>query len=71
MSKTLSFAAVHVTVAFSVGYAFTGSVLAGGLLALVEPAANTIAFHVHERVWRHIEARRAAARSGLEAGLPA
>lgn len=71
MSKTLSFAAVHVTVAFAVGYAFTGSVLAGGLLALVEPAANTVAFHFHERVWRRLEARRASRRSGPSLALPA
>lgn len=51
MTKTLSFAIVHFTVAFSVAYVITGSVLAGGLLALVEPAINTIAFHIHEKVW--------------------
>ena len=41
MMKTLSFALVHVTVAFSVVYAMTGSMLAGGFVALVEPACNT------------------------------
>lgn len=61
MAKTASFAAVHMTVAFGVGYAFTGSVLAGGALALVEPAVNTIAYHLHERAWRRRERRRAAA----------
>jgi len=34
MAKTLSFAAVHFTVAFGVGYLLTGSVLVGSLLAL-------------------------------------
>jgi uncharacterized membrane protein len=65
MTKTLSFAAVHFTVAFAVGYALTGSVLVGSALALVEPAVNTIAFHFHEKVWKRIEARRerAAGRS--------
>jgi uncharacterized membrane protein len=61
MTKTLSFAAVHFTVAFTVGYLLTGSVLVGSLLALVEPAVNTVAYHFHEKVWRRIEARRAAA----------
>jgi len=51
MSKTLSFAAVHFTVAFSVGYFMTGSVLVGGTIALVEPAVNTVAFYLHEQVW--------------------
>ena len=59
MAKTASFAAVHMTVAFGVGYAFTGSVVAGGALALVEPAINTIAYHLHERAWRRRERRRA------------
>ncbi|WP_373081435.1 DUF2061 domain-containing protein, partial [Zhongshania sp.] len=30
MRKTISFAAIHFGVAFSVAYAFTGSVLVGG-----------------------------------------
>ncbi|RNF82204.1 DUF2061 domain-containing protein [Montanilutibacter psychrotolerans] len=62
MSKTLSFACVHFTVAFAVGYAMTGSLLVGGALALVEQACNTVAFHLHENVWRRIQARRDALR---------
>jgi len=54
MNKTMSFAAVHFTVAFSVGYLMTGSVLVGGAIALVEPAINTVAYHVHERIWNHL-----------------
>jgi uncharacterized membrane protein len=55
MSKTLSFAAVHFTVAFSVGYLLTGSVLVGCAIALVEPAVNTIAYHFHEQVWNRLQ----------------
>lgn len=51
MSKTISFAVVHFTVAFSVGYVMTGSVLVGGAIALVEPAINTVAYYLHEQVW--------------------
>jgi len=51
MKKTLSFAAVHFTVAFSLGYLLTGSVLVGGAMALLEPALNTVAFYWHERAW--------------------
>ena len=58
MRKTLSFAAVHFTVAFSVGYLMTGSVWVGGALALLEPAINTVAFHLHEKVWKRLERRR-------------
>lgn len=61
MSKTMSFAAVHFTVAFTVGYAMTGSVLVGGAIALVEPFVNTIAYHIHEQVWNRVQKARAAA----------
>jgi uncharacterized membrane protein len=54
MTKTLSFAAVHFTVAFSVGYLMSGSVLVGGAIALVEPAVNTVAYHLHERFWNRL-----------------
>lgn len=60
MTKTFTFAALHFTVAFLVGWAFTGSWLVGGALALVEPACNTVVFHFHEKVWKRIEQRRAA-----------
>jgi len=36
MTKTMSFAAVHFTVAFTVAWLMTGSVLVGGVIALVE-----------------------------------
>lgn len=52
MSKTVSFAAVHMSVAFTVGYVMTGDVMVGGALALVEPLVNTIAYHFHEKVWQ-------------------
>lgn len=58
MSKTMSFAAVHFTVAFAVGYVMTGSVLVGGAIALVEPFVNTIAYHFHEQVWNRIQRTR-------------
>ena len=54
MTKTMSFAAVHFTVAFSVGYLMSGSVLVGGAIALVEPAVNTVAYHFHEKVWNRL-----------------
>jgi uncharacterized membrane protein len=67
MRKTLSFAAVHFCVAFLVGWLMTGSVWLGGALALVEPACNTLAFHLHEKVWTRIEARRGTATPPLAA----
>ncbi len=51
MKKTVSFAAVHMSVAFGVGYTMTGDVIVGGTLALVEPMVNTIAYYFHEMAW--------------------
>ena len=58
MLKTVTFALVHVTVAFSVVYAMTGSAVAGGGVALVGPTFNTVAYHFHEKVWAWIRQRR-------------
>lgn len=51
MIKTLTFAAVHFTVAFGVAWLLTGSVVIGGAVALVEPMCNTVAYHLHEKAW--------------------
>ena len=53
MAKTISFAVVHFSVAFSVGYIMTGSIAVGGAIALVEPAVNTVAYFFHEKLWEH------------------
>lgn len=58
MTKTMSFAVVHVTIAFAVVYALTGSLLLGGTVALIEPAINTVGYHFHEKIWQLIERRR-------------
>jgi uncharacterized membrane protein len=68
MAKTASFAVIHFTVAFSVGYLLTGSVVVGSALALVEPAINTVAFHFHELVWKKIEAKRAEQNLQVQSG---
>ncbi len=56
--KTLSFALVHMVVAFSVVYLMTGSWALGGAVALIEPAVNTVAYFFHEKVWERVSARR-------------
>lgn len=64
MKKTVSFAAVHFTVAFSLAYLLTGSVLVGGALALLEPTVNTMAYHVHERIWNRLQSSQEAVPAG-------
>lgn len=67
MKKTMSFAAIHFVVAFTLGWLLTGSVLVGGAMALIEPACNTIAFHFHEKVWKRLEQRARTVPSVLAA----
>lgn len=52
MKKTLTFAAIHFTIAFSVAYLLTGDILIGSLVAMVEPTVNSVAFYFHERAWQ-------------------
>ncbi len=49
--KTLTFAAVHMGVAFAVVGTLTGSWVLGGAVALIEPACNTLAYFLHELAW--------------------
>ena len=60
MKKTITFAVMHFSVAFTVAYLLTGSLVVGGAVALVEPAINTVAFYFHEMVWKKIESKRNA-----------
>ena len=58
MTKTLTFAAMHITIAFAIVYLMTGDVMIGGAVALVEPICNSIGYFFHERLW---EQRKRAA----------
>jgi uncharacterized membrane protein len=53
--KTISFAVLHFAVGFGVSYAFTGSVVIAGGIALIEPLANTVVFYFHERAWNRYD----------------
>lgn len=58
MIKTLTFGTVHMSVAFTVAYLMTGSLVVGGAIALVEPVVNTVAYFFHEQVWERVRAAR-------------
>ena len=49
LHKTLSFAVIHLAIAVTLGWLFTGGFVLGGLLALVEPGANTAVSHGLEK----------------------
>ncbi len=55
MSKTISFAIMHFTVAFTVVYLLTGDIMIGGIVAVIEPAVNTVAYYFHEKIWTKIQ----------------
>lgn len=57
LAKTGTFAAVHFAVAFSVAYLLTGSFGIASAIALIEPAANTVAYLLHERAWARFTPR--------------
>lgn len=65
MAKTATFAVVHFSVAFTVGYALTGSIVVGSALALIEPAINTVAFYFHELGWKKYEENKEAIQEAL------
>lgn len=64
--KTFTYLAVHLTVAFSIGYIITGSIEIAGLITLIEPCANAVAFFFHEKIWKRILKRRAAVALALQ-----
>lgn len=56
--KTITYTTMHFTIAFSVAWLLTGDILVGGLVATVEPAVNSVAYVVHEKLWRRHDAKK-------------
>ncbi|WED26348.1 DUF2061 domain-containing protein [Vibrio sp. DW001] len=50
-TKTASFALIHFNVAFVVTYLLTGDAFIGGIMAMIEPSINTVAYYFHEKIW--------------------
>ena len=60
--QTVSQIALHMSVAFGVMYALTGSIAFGGIAALIEPVCNVVLLPLHDKLWRKIRQRYARAR---------
>lgn len=58
MLKTITFAILHFSVAFSIAYLLTGSIGISSAVALIEPLANTVVFYFHEKAWRRYEQKK-------------
>lgn len=52
IAQKVSQVGLHMSVAFAVAYAATGSLATGGLAALVEPVCNVLLLPWHDRAWR-------------------
>ncbi len=61
MTKTITFAIMHFSIAFLVTYLITGSFVLGGLVAVIEPAVNTVGYFIHEKIWQRLGSRHTAA----------
>jgi uncharacterized membrane protein len=55
MLKTITFTTMHISIAFTVVYLMTGSVMVGGAVALVEPLCNSVGYFFHERIWERLK----------------
>lgn len=55
--KTGSYSLMHFAVAIAVTYAITQDWRAALAVGLIEPAVQTVAFLIHDRVWARIEKR--------------
>lgn len=58
--KTGSYSLMHLTVAIAVTDTITRDWRAALAVGLIEPAVQTVAFLIHDRIWSRIDARRSA-----------
>lgn len=56
-ARAASQVVVHMSVAFLIMFAFTGSATFGGLAALLEPICVVGILPLHDRLWDALEAR--------------
>lgn len=66
-AKTISQVIIHMAFAFSIAYWFTGSLVFGGLAAMLEPVINVALLPLHQKFWANVRGRLsdAAHRAGL------
>jgi uncharacterized membrane protein len=69
-AKHTSLVVFHMTVAFSVMWAVTGSPAFGGIAAIVEPVTVVVLAPLHQKAWAWVE-RRLAERAALRDDHPA
>lgn len=56
-ARTISQVAMHMAVSFGVLYILTGSFVAGGAAAVLEPICNVILMPFHDKFWERVRQR--------------
>lgn len=62
VAKKTSQVIAHMTIAFAIAYAVTGSIVFGGLAIVIEPIINVLLLPLHEKAWAAIRARAVGGR---------
>ena len=62
-AKKISQVGTHMTIAFAIMFAMTGSVVVGGLAVLIEPVINVALLPYHEKLWAGVRARAGSSRT--------
>ncbi|QOY94325.1 DUF2061 domain-containing protein [Massilia sp. UMI-21] len=57
VAKKTSQVLAHMTIGFMIAYAFTGSVVLGGMAIIIEPLINVLLLPLHEKAWAGFRAR--------------
>ena len=68
-AKTVSQVVTHMSIAFGVTWAMTGSAALGGVAALLEPLVNVALLPLHERGWTRLRAGIATFRDNARTAL--
>ncbi len=63
--KTSTYAVTHFIVAIAVAYALTRDWRIAIAIGLIEPAAQTVAYFIHERVWERFAPSLGPARKSV------
>ena len=57
LARKASQVGLHMSVAFAVTYAFTGSLATGGVAAVLEPICNVVLLPLHDRLGDKLRVR--------------
>jgi len=71
VKKTATYSVMHMVVAMGVAFALTGSWVVALGIGLIEPIAQTIAYHFHEKAWARSDPQSHSGRKEITSVAPA